>query len=226
MPRATLVDPPDNKASGTGGVQFESTYRPVAGTLPRLRYGRTYTFRARPVDISGVSRPVSGATHPASAESPPAPFGRGPVPAPAVVRRANKDPLPGVGEFVATIVLLSDYNTPLNNIPSQSRMLLPPTSSQSRLELSALPNGGIKPSDYSTLAQRDALKIEDECDIDPESGDLVYQQIGRLGIENGRLLAGPRRRRSCFQGVAVNRGDLLDEVRGDLAQQTLCPGCS
>lgn len=183
-------------------MQFESTYRPVAGTLPRLRYGRTYTFRARPVDLAGVSRTVKDA-HPPEAESPSALFGRGPVPPPTIVRTANKDPLPGVGEFVTTIVLLSDYNTKLSSIRSQSRLLLPPTAAQFRLELSGLPHGGIKPSDYAYIAERDALSPDDECTTDPVSGDLVAKSAAPDVANPVEYFPDPAAAGAAFDGLSL-----------------------
>ena len=52
VPRADNVGVADQQAL------LEVNYSPVLGTLPRLRYGRTYTLRARATDLAGNSKTV------------------------------------------------------------------------------------------------------------------------------------------------------------------------
>lgn len=45
-----------------GGLQLETSFQAEPGTLPRLRFGRRYQFRARTVDLAGNSLSIEEAT--------------------------------------------------------------------------------------------------------------------------------------------------------------------
>lgn len=66
---------------------LDTTFRPQSGTLPALRYGRTYRLRARLVDLAGNGLTVDASTADTTATAP-LTYGRWePVPPPAVVPR-------------------------------------------------------------------------------------------------------------------------------------------
>ncbi|MBT2382940.1 hypothetical protein [Streptomyces sp. ISL-11] len=64
---------------------LDADFRPTPGTLPALRYGRTYRLRARLVDLAGNS-PGPAADTPEGRATPPVTYGRWePVPPPVLV---------------------------------------------------------------------------------------------------------------------------------------------
>jgi hypothetical protein len=89
------VDPPAD-------LPLVTSFEPTPGTLPRLRFGTTYSFRARAVDLAGNSVPEDD-TDPEHV-SPPEPFRRfDPVPAPVwLPRRVHAE-----GESLHRLVIRS-----------------------------------------------------------------------------------------------------------------------
>lgn len=60
----------DEEETTPPGLPLETTYSAVPGTLPRLRFGRTYRLRVRLVDLAGTSEPFTeDYERPAGAES-------------------------------------------------------------------------------------------------------------------------------------------------------------
>lgn len=145
-----------------------------AGTLPRKRFGTTYRFRARSVDLAGNS--VDFAPGAPSAD----PGGTGdanptvsdkvvnrrtdPVKAPVVVIAERMKP----GESPAILVVRSNYNTPPASIPPTSRHITPPKSSvEMAEELGGLddalkPGKPVDPTLHSMLAVRDTFEFDAE----------------------------------------------------------------
>ncbi len=180
-------------------------YAHVNGTLPKLRYGRTYTMRARCVDFAG-NGPALGDSPPAGAESPPVRFGRlAPLGAPLPVRRASR-PDPGVGDLPDVIVIKSELGQRNATIAPADRLLFPPRTSQSRLERHDLPAGGNdpRPGTYRELARRDARALSDQTIVDPETGELV----AGAAIVDGQVTEGPARQAA---------GYLVDPAAGGVA---------
>jgi hypothetical protein len=89
------------------GYPVVSNYAATPGTLPRLRFGRTYRFRARAVDLAGNGRPLgyqAAAVDPATA-SPAVTYLRyEPVAAPALVLQRTLTP----GESLEALVIRSN----------------------------------------------------------------------------------------------------------------------
>ncbi len=174
------VEPAGNKVVTGQAAQLEVDYRPVPGTLPRLRYGNTYQMRARATDLAGNSRTVAEVA-PNEAVSPPITFGRTqPVLAPIPIRTVPKA-IPGVGDTAATLVIKSELDQPDQDIAITTRHMYPPRLSQARLELHGLPAGGVDPASYDFLAERDALRLDDQVGADPVTGDLVSGSFGADG---------------------------------------------
>ncbi len=98
-----LEIPRSESIGGVGGFDIRTTVRVAPGTLPRLRYGHTYRFRARAVDLAagGLGPNDADDTH-ATAEHRYLRYE--PVSAPALVRRA----LDTEGESLERVVIRSD----------------------------------------------------------------------------------------------------------------------
>lgn len=63
--RSEVVEDADSSGDGTGRKSphpFVFSHQVKGGTLPRLRFGRSYSFRAWQVDLAGNSRPAPGPT--------------------------------------------------------------------------------------------------------------------------------------------------------------------
>jgi hypothetical protein len=96
------------------GLGFRPTFRAVKGSLPRLRFGRRYSLRARAVDLAGnsLSHDVAniGADDPLARS---APFRRLEPLEPPVIALLSQgghfDP-PGAGESVSTVAIRSFNN--------------------------------------------------------------------------------------------------------------------
>jgi hypothetical protein len=147
-------------------------YKPVAGSLPRLRYGSTYRLRVRQADITGGGPTLETPT-PRGAASSVVQYGRfAPVSAPLVVRRVSR-PDPGVGDEPDTIVILSDLGQSTNTIASTDRLVFPPSVAQSVAERHGLPGDGTDPTAYDDLAARDATSLSDQCIVDPDTNEPV-----------------------------------------------------
>lgn len=168
------VTPPDQNEPGSipDIVQVGVNYRPVPQSLPQLRYGHTYRFRARAVDLAGNSQDLS-AKEPASARSASITFGRtDAVPAP-IPARDKAAPVPGVRESLDTIVLLSELGDSDNDVEEQQRVFFPPPAIQLTLERHGLPGDGDDASAYSMLASRDAVTVDDHTFPDPVRDERI-----------------------------------------------------
>lgn len=182
----TVVDRPVNTPPAGMEAQVIADYAVVPGSLPRLRYGRTYRFHARCVDLGGTSPAIADAAPP-SATSPAITYGRTmPVPPPVVVRRVSR-PDPGVNDTVARMVIRSELTQTDASTAKTHRVLFPPSAPQQRLEQHGLPNGGIDPASYTMLATRDALRLADQCLVDPDTGEIV----AGAALQAGAVTSGP-----------------------------------
>ena len=169
-------------------VQLIADYAHVNGTLPTLRYGRTYTLRARCVDLAG-NGPALVDVPPAGGESPATRFGRlAPLVPPLPVRRASR-PDPGVGDLPDVLVIQSELRMSPQRTPPTDRLLFPGRISQSRLERHGLPAGGNDPASYALIAERDARSLVDQTLVDPETGELVAGDV----VVDGQVTPGPVR---------------------------------
>jgi hypothetical protein len=165
-------------------------YTHVNGTLPKLRYGRSYRFRGRAVDLGGNGADTAD-TAPITGVSPTIRFGRlAPLSPPQLVRRSSR-PDPGVGDLPNVLVIRSELTDANTQIASTDRLLFPPRISQGRLERHDLPNGGNDPapSTYKLIADRDARSLSTQTLEDPETGELV----AGLAVVGGQVTQGPER---------------------------------
>ena len=184
-------------------TQLLVDYAHVNGTLPKLRYGRTYTFRGRCVDLAG-NGPGLGDAPPPDGESAPTQFGRlAPLVPPLPIRRESR-PDPGVGDLPDVLVIKSELRQSNRNTPPTDRLLFPPRVSQSRLERHDLPSGGNDPASYAFIAECDALSLADQTIVDPETGELV----AGAALVDGNVTPGPTK---------PPVGYLVDPVAGHVA---------
>ena len=173
-----------NEPAADQAAQVAVDYEVVPGSLPRLRFGRTYAMRARCVDLAGNSQPLTAKEGP-DAAAPPETFGRlEPVAAPVVLRRTPR-PVPGVGDNPEVLVLRSDIDVLDQDVAEVDRLLFPGRVGPDLCELHGLPAGGADPGSHAELARRDALDLTKQTVTDPVSGELIAagaarQEIGYL----------------------------------------------
>jgi hypothetical protein len=172
----------------------------VPGSLPRLRFGRTYQLRARAVDLADTDLPpgggqavqlpvdaLPGAGSPSSTTvTPPVPFLRWePIPAPAMLPQAPRDE----GGSLTRIVLRSDHDqdpgqpSPDPAIPfvyarDSQRWLTAPVATPELVERhGALDDGaGFRADAHAILADRTDAAFEQVADVvrDPANYYRVY----------------------------------------------------
>jgi hypothetical protein len=112
------------------GFQLTTAFTPQPGTLPLMRYGQSYQFRARAVDLAGNSIPFGDPSQSDPHASEPVTFGRfEPVSQPAVLMVAARTE----GESVERLVIRSNYNVPSG--ADDERHIAPPKTAQQMAEL-------------------------------------------------------------------------------------------
>ena len=118
----------------TTAIKLQTSFTAQKGTLPRLRFGAQYQFRARAVDVAGNSFPPSALLDSIYSLPPqPIPYLRyEPVAAPAVVLRTALDPIATPGESGDRIVIRSNFNTHIASV--SERHIAPPKTSETMAE--------------------------------------------------------------------------------------------
>lgn len=136
---------------------FAGRYQVRPGSLPALRFGRTYRFRARAVDLAGNSLTVAEADlriEPVLVTEPQT-YGRfEPVPPPEVVHRPG-DPALGHGESVAVAVIRSATGQEPTGARSARQVNPPRTSVRMAERHGLLPALGGTLRQYLELSGRD-----------------------------------------------------------------------
>lgn len=161
-----LVDSPPDPLQDSFALR--TTTRPTPGSLPRLRYGRTYRLRARGVDLTGRPLPTLDDTDAPEFLHATAPqfFGRfDPVPSPTVVQASPRGP----AESVDRVAIRSDLPTPISSIVSAGRHVAPPRSSQVEAELHGMfdrsADGPLSKDAYATLVAREGQTFATSTDL-------------------------------------------------------------
>ena len=174
----SLVDDAGNPPPPGSNFQLQIEYAATPGTLPTLRFGRVYRFRARVVDLAGNSVPFAS-NAPLTYATPPAVYGRvEPVASPVVVPCAPRTP----GESLETIVIRSNYDIPDSSpliVPSE-RHLAPPASSEDMVEAHGAldgTNGAPQASLYSLIAGRDGLTYKSASVMSLYGGEVDTQPL-------------------------------------------------
>jgi hypothetical protein len=159
----TVVTPPTTPPS----VAFTMTSRVPSGTLPSLRYGRSYKFRARLVDIAGRSLAFDAAPQDGTPASPARVYHRyEPVPAPTLVARRPVTE----GESQAVLVVRTDNSNaqPVQVGPACERHLLPPKAAVITLErhgvLDVAGQNRLDPQAYRLLFDLDKGRVTGSAD--------------------------------------------------------------
>ena len=160
--------PADPQNPAQTDFKLEVSFKSVKGTLPRLRFGGSYQFRARAVDLAGNSLPLD-ATIPATFSIPAQPLTYlryEPVVSPAVVLRQSLSPDTTPGESVQTLAIRSNFNTPFAG-PSE-RHLAPPKVSEEMAEVHGMFDtpAGLDKTVYNTLVNKDG-----DFGVDPAHPD-------------------------------------------------------
>jgi hypothetical protein len=185
------------------GLKFTSRFKPVKGSLPRLRFGRSYWMRARAVDLAGNSldfRPTDFGGENASGRA--VPFLRfEPLAAPALalVSQSGNVEAPGPGESMARMAIRSFNDTPADNAtPSAEqahRAAVPPRVSAREAEQHGMldKGGRVDASTFAMLAHdRDldghdplavvrevVLQTQGPLDPSPAQTTFAVHEIGR-----------------------------------------------
>ena len=147
---------PSNPA--TTGIKLETAFTAQKGTLPRLRFGAQYQFRARAVDLAGNSfQPDAVLDDIYNLPPQPIPYLRyEPVAAPAVVLRQALSPVATPGESGDRIVIRSNYNTHIAAV--SERHIAPPKTSEIMAETHGMLDTPAGPPDktlYVMLVNKD-----------------------------------------------------------------------
>jgi len=163
--------------------KLETAFEPVKGSLPRLRFGHTYKFRVRGVDLAGnsIAPETDDEVHASGAIF----FGRfDPVAPPAIVPRAELTE----GESVERMVIRSNYDQTTTSYASGSggaaendRHVVPPKSSQEMAERHGAfddafgPAGS--PATAYAIAVREAATLAHTHVPIPGSSPIAYQPV-------------------------------------------------
>jgi len=158
--------PADAEAEVPPGIRLRTTYEPVPGSLPRLRYGRRYWIRARLVDLAGNSLdPQADDFGPERPDAHATPYLRhDPVQAPAIalVRPAGATPeTPAEGESMERLAIRSFNVSPADNaVPSAQRArryAVPARTTVKEAELHGMLDSGgrVEAGSFALLKARD-----------------------------------------------------------------------
>ena len=218
--------PSDPQNPATTQIHLETAFKVQKGTLPRLRFGATYQFRARAVDLAGNSIPHDAVLDDIS-NLPPQPvlyLRCEPVSAPAVVLRAPLDPVGTPGESLNRIVVRSNFNTHIAGV--SERHLAPPKTSETMAEEHGMldtPSGPPDKAPYPMLVSKDGSFNQDPAHPDQPraSGSPTHAAYCRIRSRQARVqcLPGTARircgsRRSPARGRRSAVPHILDEGAG------------
>jgi hypothetical protein len=144
-PASNTYNPPNSKTN----VPLQAAHAAAPGTLPILRFGRVYKFRARSVDLAGNSLGFSPDPTALSLahSTAPALYGRmEPVASPVLIPRAPRTP----GEHLRQLVIRSEtYSSPYTDATICERHLVPPSCAEELAEahgmfdVAGLPSGSM-----------------------------------------------------------------------------------
>jgi hypothetical protein len=149
--------PADVQNPAITAFKLDTSFTVPKGTLPRLRFGTKYQFRARAVDLAGNSLPPDATVDDIYSLPPePMPYLRyEPVPAPVIVPRTTfGTALPG--ESAERLVIRSNFNTHIAAV--SERHIAPPKTSVDLAETHGMLDTSAGPPDpalYSLISTRD-----------------------------------------------------------------------
>lgn len=214
----------DTGAQPTACFQLRIDYVATPGTLPTLRFGDGYRFRARVVDLAGNSIPFEprgsfGHTTPQTV------YGRfEPLASPVIVPCAPKTP----GESLERLVIRSNFDIPDDSplIAPCERHLAPPTTSEELLETHGAlddAHGVPRKNAYAMLADRDGLTYKTHSVL-----ELYGGKIEGLNAHNEWIYYQPGERHHLAFAVpylpdALSHGVALFGLPGAGSERLLVP---
>jgi hypothetical protein len=169
---------PDDANPANGNIPLQVDYAATPATLPTLRFGGTYRFRARAVDLAGNSVPFTkggGFTW----ATPEVTYRRlEPVPSPVLVPTAPRTP----GEHLENLVIRSNYDIPDDDpsIVACERHIAPPSTGEDMAETHGVldgPDGHPDSSSYTLIADRDGLTYKSPSVRDLYGGEIDNQPL-------------------------------------------------
>jgi hypothetical protein len=169
---------PDVANPANSNLQLQIDYAATPGTLPTLRFGGTYRFRARAVDIAGNSIPFTK-TGGFTWATPEVTYRRfEPVPSPVLVPTAPRTP----GEHVEHLVIRSNYDIPDDDpsIVACERHIAPPSTGEDMAETHGVLDGADGHPDrssYTLIADRDGLTYKSRLVRDLYGGMIDNQPL-------------------------------------------------
>ncbi len=158
----------DVQSRAATAFRLETKFKPVPGSLPRLRFGSRYRLRARAVDLAGNSVGVdsadAGKAIPAPPQEPVAYARFDPVPSPVVVLREE----PKRGETVDEVVIRS-FNDRIekDTVPTgetAERHIVPPKTSELGAETHGMfdaEGGGLRKDIYGLIVEKDPGRLRE-----------------------------------------------------------------
>jgi hypothetical protein len=169
---------PDAANPANSNLQLQIDYAAAPGTLPTLRFGGTYRFRARAVDIAGnsVAFTETGAFTWATPEVTYRRFE--PVPSPVLVPTAPRTP----GEHIENLVIRSNYDISDDDpsiVPCE-RHIAPPLTGEDMAETHGVLDGADghpDPSSYALIADRDGFTYKSSSVRDLYGGLIDTQSL-------------------------------------------------
>lgn len=173
--------------------QLETAFEPLPGSLPRLRFGRTYRFRVRAVDLAGnsIGPEADDDAHASGSIF----FGRfDPINPPAIVPRSELTE----GESVERMVIRSNYDQTTASwvagttyAETNDRHVVPPKTSQEMAEghgaLDAAFGPGGNPGAAYAVAVREAATLEHTHVVVAGSDPVEYQPVAGSQMIAGKL---------------------------------------
>ena len=152
----STAQPQGNPA--TTAIQLQTSFTAQKGSLPRLRFGALYQFRARAVDLAGNSfAPDAILDEIYNLPPQPIPYLRyEPIAAPAIVLRQGLDPILTPGESGNRIVIRSNFNTHIAAL--SERHIAPPKTTIEMAETHGMLDTPTGPPDkalYAMLVSKD-----------------------------------------------------------------------
>jgi hypothetical protein len=185
------------------GLKFTSRFTPVKGSLPRLRFGRSYWIRARAVDLAGNSLAPQTKDFAAEAPSKKAqPYLRyEPVAAPIIALLSQSGTLgrPLEGESMARVAIRSFNDTPDDNVSPTTQVAhrvaaAPSVSVRDAEQHGALDRNGrldatlfnllahqkdVDPRDASAAIREQKLLLQGPLDPAPAETTFAVYESGR-----------------------------------------------
>lgn len=219
-----LADPSGNAPPANSHFQLQIEYAATPGTLPTLRFGDGYRFRARVVDLAGNSipfEPHGSFAHTTSQTV----YGRfEPLASPVIVPCAPRT----VGESLERLVIRSNFDIPDDSplIVACERHLAPPATSEEMIEAhGGIDNagGGPRKNAYAMLADRDGLNYKTRSVL-----DLYGGKTEMLNAHNEWIYYPPGEKHHPAFGVpylpdVLSHGIALHGLPGAGSQRLLVP---